>query len=50
MDAIVETREYSNIILSEEKDSVMNKIDALKIGDMYEKKNLKIEKKISYEC
>ena len=49
VDTIVETGifEYH---FERRKDSVMNKIDLLKIGDMYEKKNLKIEKKISYEC
>ena len=38
-------QEYSNIILSEEKDSVMNKIDLLKIVDMYEKEELKDREK-----
>ena len=36
---------YLNIILNERKDSVMNKIDLLKIGDMYEKEELKDREK-----
>ena len=48
MNAIVETSIFEYHLSG--KDSVMNKIDLLKIGDMYEKEELKDREKNNYEC